>query len=108
VQLCGSKLGGHWRIEAVEGGELGPVPRCQHVGGGPSAPGRPGAQRGSGRYFGDNSATPTTGGAVASAGRRPELLAMEGGVGRDHLGVDASADAGVDLKWDSGSSRWPV
>ena len=68
----------------------------------------PRAGEGSGRYFGDNSATPTTGGAGASAGRRPELLAMEGGVGRDHLGVDASADAGVDLKWDSGSSRWPV
>ena len=38
-------------------------------------------REGSGRYFDDNSATPTTGGAGASAGRRPELFAMEGVLG---------------------------
>jgi hypothetical protein len=51
---------------------------------------------GSGRYFDDNSATARTDGAGASAGRGPELLAMEGGVGRDHLEVGAGVDARVD------------
>ena len=51
---------------------------------------------GSGHYFDDNSAAPRTGGAGASAGQRPELLAMEGSVGRDHLEVGAGVDAGVD------------
>jgi hypothetical protein len=47
---------------------------------------------GSGRYFDDNSATPRTGGAGASAGRRPVLFAMEGGVDRDHVEIDAGVD----------------
>jgi hypothetical protein len=33
---------------------------------------------GLGHYFDDNSATPTTGGAGASAGRRPVLIATDG------------------------------
>jgi hypothetical protein len=67
----------------------------------------PVAREGSGRYFGDNSATSTTGGAGASAGRRPELLAMEGVMGRDHVELDASVDADVDhCSGSVGLSRW--
>jgi len=63
---------------------------------------------GSGRYFDDNSATPRTGGAGASAGQRPELLAMEGDMGCDHVEVD-----GVSMRvlttevGPCGCPRWP-